>query len=391
MDYKDDDFVCPPGYITFDYRNTSDDHVGWLFTYEAMVIRAGVFPAIMVFGLIANFSFLFVLYRVKEMRTITNIYLANLAAADFLYLFMQGLTTGLNVLTYGIVQGQFYRSSVGCNIGGTFLYMPYFTSIGLITLVSFERFLGICYPFKSRTISSKSRTIKLIILTWFLGFLPTLLRIPLKDLHLIFCIMWPDRPRYNGFTHFTRICTYTNRKFKQAWPFVEFVPFTIAMVSNSVFYTKIIHTLNKRSGIEENSSKSSENNNLRNQVARMLIANGAAFFICMSPYQFAQAVWVVMEFTSLPVPFWTPRFEYAFVRVAAAMTLINSAINPIVYSVSNPRVRSAFRQAFSCSSVGEMSTKSQNNSQSSSAKQVSSHQTTNTKTGATRSDNNNNI
>ena len=176
MESKKDDFICPrdQGYIVFDYRNTSDDRVGWINTYEAMVIRAGVFPAIMLFGLISNLSFLFVLIRVRQMRTITNFYLANLAVADFLYLLMQGLTTGLNVLTYGIVQGQFYKSALGCVIGGTFLYMPYFTSIGLITLVTFERFIGICFPLKSRIMSSKSRTVKLVILIWILGFLPTL-------------------------------------------------------------------------------------------------------------------------------------------------------------------------------------------------------------------------
>ncbi|XP_072023106.1 somatostatin receptor type 2-like [Amphiura filiformis] len=373
MDNKDDNFICPPGYITLDYRNTSDDNVGWTHTYKEMIIRAGVFPSIMIFGLISNLLFMFVLIRVKEMRTITNFYLANLAVADFLYLFMQGLTTGLNVLTYGIVQGQFYRSSVGCNISGTFLYMPYFTSIGLITLVSFERFIGVCYPLKSRKWSSKSRTVKLVIFTWILGFLPTLLRIPNKNRFLNFCIMWPNRARYDGFPHFTRVCTWTNRKFVRAWPFVEFIPFTIAMVCNTVFYTMIIKTLSKRSdGIGEKSRDTSmKGNNLRNHVARMLITNGVAFFICMSPYQFAQVCWVIMEFTDLPIPFWTPGFEYAFFRVAAAMTLVNSAINPVVYGASNPRVRKAFRQAFGCDTLipSQPSPVIQNSSQSTSTRQ----------------------
>ena len=39
-------------------------------------------PLITVFGVVSKFAFIFVVYRVEVMRTITNIFLVNLAIAD---------------------------------------------------------------------------------------------------------------------------------------------------------------------------------------------------------------------------------------------------------------------------------------------------------------------
>ena len=65
------------------------------------VLFATVFPVVTTIGLLINFSFFFVIYRVKEMQTVTNIHLGNLAVADVALLVMGGAQS--------IVTGTWYQ------------------------------------------------------------------------------------------------------------------------------------------------------------------------------------------------------------------------------------------------------------------------------------------
>ncbi len=56
-----------------------------------------VSPSIMVLGLTFNGAFLLVLCRVKDMQTLTNVYLGNLAVADIYLLIFGGV---LKIITY---------------------------------------------------------------------------------------------------------------------------------------------------------------------------------------------------------------------------------------------------------------------------------------------------
>ena len=70
--------------------------------FEKILITV-LFPIIFTFGIIGNVAFLTVVALVKEMRTLTNFYLANLAVADLLYTILQLLAP--YTITYAISDG----------------------------------------------------------------------------------------------------------------------------------------------------------------------------------------------------------------------------------------------------------------------------------------------
>ena len=53
---------------------------------NSAVIIFFVYPVVILFGLLANFTFLLTVCRVQEMRTVTNFYLANLAVSDIMFI-----------------------------------------------------------------------------------------------------------------------------------------------------------------------------------------------------------------------------------------------------------------------------------------------------------------
>ena len=95
-------------------------------------------------------------------------------------------------------------------------------------------------------------------------------------------------------------------------------------------------------------NKQQQTDKIRNQVARMLITNNVVFFLLHGPYHVMNVIDISEEHLGYDlinsyasdVMFWVG-------RVAA---VANSAVNPIIYNVTNPRYRQAFTKCFWCNS-----------------------------------------
>ena len=151
-------------YYIYDYeiayitRNSSDN-----------IMIAYLQPALMILGLILNIAFLFVVYKSKAMKSITNIYLANLALSDVIHLADRGVIRMAEYYWSPLrLNVSFYRIGVlGCSVDAFISYTTYFTSLFIVGAVSVERFLAICYPLKHRSIASSRRTWKIVCACWF--------------------------------------------------------------------------------------------------------------------------------------------------------------------------------------------------------------------------------
>ena len=78
--------------------------------HDAVIILF-VYPVIILFGLLANFTFLLTIYRVREMRTVTNFYLANLAVSDIMFISSTAVSYFYLILVTG---GASPRTKIGC-------------------------------------------------------------------------------------------------------------------------------------------------------------------------------------------------------------------------------------------------------------------------------------
>ena len=112
----------------------------------------------------------------------------------------------------------------------------YFTSQVLITCVATERFIAICYPLYQQMVGGKSCTRKIIIGSWIFG---------------------------GNLGHLGGTISYL-----------------LACIVNFLMYANIIITLKRRSSHDLGTSEHNVQYEV-NQVARLLITNGAVFFLCV--------------------------------------------------------------------------------------------------------------
>ena len=188
---------------------------------------------------------------------------------------------------------------------------------------------------------------------WFIALVMTCFYLDVHETEKI-SIDWPDSDDYNGMSSHLTACKILNTKCswcRKTQKVLDFSQFTLAIIFFTCMYWRIIYTLTTRSGrfqSERDSDKQTTSMmfRARNQIARMLILNGTVFFLCLAPFQ--------VFYLDLFFYWWagfkifgeeTKRYILWLGRVAM---LLNSAINPLLYNISNKRYRDTFAEAFGC-------------------------------------------
>ncbi len=335
-----------------------EDAKPYMYTIaNRLFVTVGV-PIVLIIGIIGNVGFLIVLFRIKHMRNITNFYLANLSIADSCLLLMSALqyfwTYSHSPLDVNFV----FATSFGCFVPNFLVYLCYFASVLLVTLVATERYMAICHPLKHHTITGKRRSFRLISLTWGIAIIMTGFAAPYGNPEIV-CIDWPSEEPYINYPTIVPVCRGTCDWCNKALYAIDSAQFIVAFLVNTCMYGKIVTILSKRTVIaDQNGSSSSatvrasrvmaEN---RDQVARMLVVNTVVFFVCLMPYciiNLDSLLDMVLrtEYTHNSQGFLTRQEKQILSWIAKLTTLLNSAANPYLYSVTNKRYRDAFVQAF---------------------------------------------
>ena len=110
------------------------------FVYEVF------WPLLLAFGLLTNLSFIFVVYRSPQLRTQTYSYLVNLSLFDLMFVISNTSRRIIQYTSSPLRYDNNLAGLTGCVIFGYIDGLCYAGSSTFITLVSFERYLAICYP-----------------------------------------------------------------------------------------------------------------------------------------------------------------------------------------------------------------------------------------------------
>ena len=309
-------------------------------------------PLVATFGIFFNCAFIYVVYRVKSMRTITNIYLVNLAIADSLLLavaFAKYIGTYANSPVYDTnerMMGFAFNNVFECVTLDFLVYLCYYESLWTITLVSVERYFGICHSLWHMSMRSTRRNMCFVIASWLISALfasPTVPRMMVK----IVCLISPDRSEI-----IERIpnCVRNCENCSIVVYATDVIQFVIAFIINTALYSLIIRKVTRAkipNDDIEMRNRSIEalhkavHSKRYHSVAKMLVLNGIVFFICLMPFSIHNVDSLAYYFgwfklgDVMQTVSWIGRFLY----------LLNSALNPLIYNATNHRYRLAFKQA----------------------------------------------
>ncbi|KAH3856185.1 hypothetical protein DPMN_098768 [Dreissena polymorpha] len=122
-----------------------------------------------VLALLGNLLVIWTVWINSHMHTVTNYYIVNLAVSDLL---VAAIVMPLKLLEYTApCRWHIFRSDGLCSV--VYYLLPVFVFASVLTLaaISIERYYAIVHPLSAMKVNSKSRTKKILAVTWILPFI----------------------------------------------------------------------------------------------------------------------------------------------------------------------------------------------------------------------------
>ncbi|XP_035897100.1 pyrokinin-1 receptor-like [Anopheles stephensi] len=293
---------------------------------------------IFVAGIVGNLSICIVIAKNKSMHTATNYYLFNLAVSDFLLLLF-----GMPQELYGTWNPFAYPfNQIACIITGLLSETAANATVLTITSFTVERYIAICHPFRSHTMSKLSRAIKFVIVIWLVAFgLAT-------PQALQFGIVESDG---------SRLCTIKDEHFVHAFEVSSFLFFVGPMTVIAVLYVLIGIKLRKSKLLQGAKRASSDYTTPprtvsgQSRVIRMLVAVVATFFICWAPFHAQRLMAVYGVFTKTESVFFY-KVYMVLNYISGILYFLSTCINPLLYNIMSHKFRDASRHTLKMSFCG---------------------------------------
>ena len=334
---------------------------------EEMIVTDGdvlsnalITPSLGLLGIVGNLVFLFTILRLSDTQSGLNTYLCHLAVSDVfflavaLYWLLQGLfSTRVLLIAHEI------ESNFGCAVYVFSVYIWYFVSIELNTVITVERYFAICVPLRHRLMVGRKRTVTLLLCVWVSAIVASLTIIPSQFVASYNCLTWPQQSEFNDLPMIVPVCVPMNAFWEYYGILMMFALFLLTFVITSVLHIKIIMTLTQRSSIIaktndedanqepqiQNMTFQQEADKVRNQVAKTLIASCIIYFITQTPYRLT-TLEILLDKTDHGF-LSTDQFE-RLDMIGNAGLFLNSIINPYFYFGSCRYYRNALRRLYTC-------------------------------------------
>ena len=336
----------------------------YLYTNGQVIITTVVLPLILCIGIITNTAFFYVTVRIEHMRTVTNMYLINLAIADVVFL---AAAIGDKLWKYSSSPMMGDNSMLGL-VGCIWVYflsdMAYFASLIFVTLVSLDRYIAVCRPM-DRQNTLRTTPMIYIIGSWFSACVLGAFMIPASANFKTYCFMWPnDVKTYRNWPIIIGFCGPINEWIGIMDVGIQTIPFVVALFLNLYLYVAIIRTLSQ--WIKRMGTAKAKDVTMSRQIARMLVVNGTVFFCLLAPFELLLLIRTIALLERDGNYYLSDNTTRSILTILVRiLSYMNSAINPVIYTVMCRRYLDAFKEAllpksFMLNKTKEMAKKASN-------------------------------
>ncbi|XP_035511068.1 somatostatin receptor type 5-like isoform X2 [Morone saxatilis] len=291
------------------YSNIS--HGAALMPFD--VITAVVYTIVFIVGLLGNTLVIYVVVRYSKMKTVTNMYILNLALADELYILGLPFLGTNSVLSYWPF-GNFF-----CKVWMTADTMSQFASTFCLTVMSIDRYLAVVHPIRSAKWRKPQVAKVSNAMVWIVSFLvvlPVTIYSHLQEEYNTCNITWPEPHELLSiaFILYTSILGF-------------FAPLVVICLCYLLIVIKV-RSAGVRAGLTRR--RKSER-----KVTRMVVIIVLVFVLCWLPFFTTN---IVNLFHTIPENKTT---VYFFLVI---LTYVNSCANPVLYGFLSDKFNQSFQK-----------------------------------------------
>ncbi|XP_038606154.1 B1 bradykinin receptor [Tachyglossus aculeatus] len=280
----------------------------WEVLHEAL---PPILIVIFFFGLVGNIFVLAVFLLHRNRLTVAEIYLANLAAADLIFVI------SLPVWAKNI-KNEFnwpFGESVCRGINGL-IKANLFTSIFLVVAISMDRYWALVHTITCRKKRSRRRAQTICAVIWFAGGLlsiPTMVFRTVKyfpELNISACILDFPSPSWNNYKIIL----------------LSVVGFVLPLLAIVFFNYQILTSLWGRE--DPKLKRSGETKDVK--ATTLILTLVVIFLLCWAPYHFFSFFDFLFGKKVLKGCFWEDFIDLG-IQLSTFLSFINSCLNPIIY------------------------------------------------------------
>ncbi|XP_039979419.1 somatostatin receptor type 5-like [Xiphias gladius] len=279
------------------------------------VVTAVIYTIVFIVGFLGNTLVIYVVIRYAKMKTVTNMYILNLALADELYILgipFLGTNSALSYWPYG----DFF-----CKVCMTADTMSQFSSTFCLTVMSIDRYLAVVYPIRSAK-WRKPQVAKVFNgMVWVVSFLivlPVTIYSHVQEEFNTCNISWPE-PRDLWSIVFI-LCT-------------SILGFFVPLFVISLCYLLIVIKV-RSAGVRAGLTKRRKS---ERKVTRMVVIIVLVFVLCWLPFfitNIVNLIYIIPESE-------TSATVYFFLVI---LTYVNSCANPILYGFLSDNFKQSFQK-----------------------------------------------
>ncbi|KAI5089805.1 somatostatin receptor type 5-like isoform X2 [Silurus meridionalis] len=285
------------------------------FIGSTTVITAFISLTVFIVGVIGNTLAIYVVLRYVKMKTVTNIYILNLAIADELYLLGLPFLSTQNALSY------WPFGSFLCRVVMTTDSLNQFTSIFCLTVMSIDRYLAVVHPLRSSR-WRRPRVAKVVSaavwVTSFIVVLPVVIFSDVQDSFYSCNMSWPEPRSFwpVAFILYTSVLGF-------------FAPLLVICACYVLIVVRV-----KASGARAGFGRRRRS---ERKVTRMVVVIVMAFVFCWLPFYMINIVNLIHIVPENNVTVGIYFFSVIF-------TYVNSCANPVLYGFLSDNFRQSFRK-----------------------------------------------
>ncbi|XP_071940947.1 kappa-type opioid receptor-like [Antedon mediterranea] len=310
------------------------------YTLFERVIITTVMPIVIIIGIIGNVMTIIVIVNKRYMRTAINVYLANLAIADTLYLIASPVFIWKSYIEIpnsdSHVYGNELRFGWLCHLYGYVIFVGSRVSAVTIVWMSIERCMAICLPFqfKKTKFGTISRSVQMCAVIWFLNAFSNVRKL-LAYIENKYTYSWSDNNAYGIPNTFF---TCTDVTYLQYGMFVDVAFIWTITTFLIIMYTAMLKSLRKSRDTAKHSNGTKRRDKAEKKVFLTLFVTVTVYVLCMFPFY-------TYFFLSFKYRILSNFDENVFIFLIS-LPMLNSSLNPLIYNSTNIRFRRGFREIF---------------------------------------------